>query len=167
MDCMSEWVIVVFNANLVIFQLYHGENKFISTRTSLFQWNDDEVRFVLNQHASFYSASSLKQESADRHVAPLGHIILIPNQPIFALSPQCCGLSGKVTNTNFISFGLTRPGLEPTIYCTRGEHANHYHYTADVVQMDWICIKYIIQLIKTQFTVYRSTETCLLIFKYF
>jgi hypothetical protein len=21
---------------------------------------------------------------------------------------------------------LTRPGLEPTIYCTRGEHANHY-----------------------------------------
>jgi hypothetical protein len=30
----------------------------------------------------FYSASSLKQ-----HVAPLGHIILIPSQPVFALSP--------------------------------------------------------------------------------
>ena len=25
-------------------------------------------------------------------------------------------LSGEVTNTNFIVFGLTRPGLEPTIY---------------------------------------------------
>jgi hypothetical protein len=45
-----------------------------------FQWNDDEVGFVLDQHAEldFYSASSLKQQSTDRHVAPLGHIILIP-----------------------------------------------------------------------------------------
>jgi hypothetical protein len=31
----------------------------------------------------FYSASSLKQKSAGRHVAPLGHIILIPSQPVF------------------------------------------------------------------------------------
>jgi hypothetical protein len=35
----------------------------------------------------FYSASSLKQQSADRHVAPLEHIILILSQPVFALSP--------------------------------------------------------------------------------
>jgi len=34
----------------------------------------------------FYSASSMKQQSADRHVAPLGHIILILSQPVFALS---------------------------------------------------------------------------------
>ena len=43
-----------------------------------FQWDDDdEVRFVLDQHAEldFYSASSMKQQSAGRHVAPLGHII--------------------------------------------------------------------------------------------
>ena len=32
----------------------------------------------------------------------------------------------EATNTNFIVFGLIRPGLEPTIYHTRGEHANHY-----------------------------------------
>ena len=53
-----------------------------------FQWDDDEVRFVLDEHAEldFYSASSRKQQSADRHVAPLGHIILIPSQPVFALS---------------------------------------------------------------------------------
>jgi hypothetical protein len=52
-----------------------------------FQLDDDEVRFVLDQHAEldFYSVSSLKQQSSDRHVAPLGHIILIPNQPVFAL----------------------------------------------------------------------------------
>ena len=54
-----------------------------------FHRDDDEVRFVLDQHAEFdfYSASSLKQQSADRHVTPLGHIILIPSQPVFALSP--------------------------------------------------------------------------------
>jgi hypothetical protein len=39
--------------------------------------DDDEVHCVLDQHAEldFYSASSLKQQSASRHVAPLGHII--------------------------------------------------------------------------------------------
>jgi hypothetical protein len=45
----------------------------------------DDVCFVLDQHAelNFYNASSLKQLSAGRHVAPLGHIILIPSQPVF------------------------------------------------------------------------------------
>ena len=54
-----------------------------------FQWDDDEVRFVLDQHAEldFYSTSSLKQQSATGHVAPLAHIILILSQPVFALSP--------------------------------------------------------------------------------
>ena len=34
------------------------------------QWDDDEVRFALDQRAEldFYSASSLKQQSADRHI---------------------------------------------------------------------------------------------------
>jgi hypothetical protein len=32
---------------------------------------------------------------------------------------------GEAADTNFIVFGLTRPGLETTIYSTRGEHANH------------------------------------------
>jgi hypothetical protein len=68
----------------------------------------------------------------DRHVAQLGHIILIPSQPVFALSPKCCVLSGEATNTNFIFIGLTRPGLEPTIYHTWGEHANHYTTNAVV-----------------------------------
>jgi hypothetical protein len=35
-------------------------------------------------------------------------------------------LSGEATNTNLIEFGLTRSVVEPTIYHTRGEHANHY-----------------------------------------
>ena len=45
-------------------------------------------------------------------------IILIPSQSVFALTPYCCVLSGEATrsHTNFIVFGLTRPGLEPTFY---------------------------------------------------
>jgi hypothetical protein len=47
--------------------------------TKLFWWDDDDdVRFVVDQHdeLDFYKASSLKQQSAGRHVAPLGHILL-------------------------------------------------------------------------------------------
>jgi hypothetical protein len=53
-------------------------------RTSYIQW----IRFVLDQHAllDLYSASSLKQQSTARHVAPLGQIILTLCQPVFALS---------------------------------------------------------------------------------
>ena len=42
---MSEWLL--FNANSEIFQLYHYN----------FQWDDDEVRFALDQYANvgFYS----------------------------------------------------------------------------------------------------------------
>ena len=57
----------------------------------------------------FYGASSLKEQSAGRHVAPLGHIILIPGQPVFALSRSWCVLSREATHANFRIFGLTRP----------------------------------------------------------
>jgi hypothetical protein len=40
-------------------------------------------------------------------------------------------------NTNFKIFGLIWSGLEPTIYNTRGEDANH-HYTTDAVKF-YIC----------------------------
>jgi hypothetical protein len=42
-------------------------------------------------------------------------------------------LSEKAANTNAIVFGLTGPGLDPTIYRTLGEHANHY--ATDAVQI--------------------------------
>ena len=73
---------LLFNANSVIFQLNRARKSYV-------QWNDDEVHFVLDQHAEldFDSASSLKQQSVARHVVPLGHIILIPSQPVFALTP--------------------------------------------------------------------------------
>jgi hypothetical protein len=40
-------------------------------------------------------------------------------------------LTDEATDNNFIVYGLIRPGLELTIYHTRGEHANHY--TTDAV----------------------------------
>jgi hypothetical protein len=83
-----------------------------------YQWDDDEVHFVLDQHAEFdfYSASSLEQQSTDRHGTPLGHIILISSQPVFALSPYSYVLSGEAINTNFMVFGLTWSGFKPMIY---------------------------------------------------
>ena len=59
---MSEWLL--FNTNSTI-----------SCREQVnFQWDDDDVRFVLDQHAylDFYSASSLKQQSDDRHITHTG-----------------------------------------------------------------------------------------------
>jgi hypothetical protein len=45
-----------------------------------------QLSFVLDRHAKMdvYSASSLKQKSTNRHVAPLLHIIMIPSQLVFA-----------------------------------------------------------------------------------
>jgi hypothetical protein len=76
---LSEWLLL--NTNSANFQINHDEVNF--------QSNDDEVRLVLDQQAllDLYSASSLKQPSANRHVAPLRHIILVHNQPVFAISP--------------------------------------------------------------------------------
>jgi hypothetical protein len=35
-------------------------------------------------------------------------------------------LSAEATNNKITVFGLTRSGVEPMIYHTRGKHANHY-----------------------------------------
>jgi hypothetical protein len=59
---------------------------------------------------------SLKRQFSGRHVAPLGYIILIPNQTVFGLSPKCCMLSRKATSTNFIVAGLAQLGLYPMFY---------------------------------------------------
>jgi hypothetical protein len=55
-----------------------------------FQLDDDEVRFVLDQHTwlDFYSAISPKQQSTDRHVTQLGHIIIILNAACFTEKQQ-------------------------------------------------------------------------------
>ena len=69
--------------------------------------DDNDVHFVLEQHAKFdfYSASTLEQHAA-------------------------C-LVEKLKNTNFVVFSLTHQGLKPMIYCIQGEYA--IHYTINVV----------------------------------
>ena len=93
-----------------------------------FRRDQDDVRFVLDQRASFdfYSAISLKQQSAGWHVYS-DRLTLIPRTPVFDRTTYCCMLSEAAATTNFIVFGLTRLGLESLIRC---EHAKNY--TTDV-----------------------------------
>ena len=45
---------------------------------------------------------------------------------VFAITPNCCILSGEAANTNFNVVGLTLPGIKPMTFHTRGEHAKNY-----------------------------------------
>jgi hypothetical protein len=72
-----------------------------------FQWDDDEVRFILDQHAGLdlYSASSLKQQSVGKHVVPLGHIVMIPSR-INLFSPWYCWKIAELALSNNHSLTL-------------------------------------------------------------
>jgi hypothetical protein len=72
--------------------------------------------YQTNTDLNLYSASSLKQQSAGKHVSPLRHIIVIPSRPVLSLSLLCCILSEEATNTNVIVFGMTQSGLKTTMY---------------------------------------------------
>jgi hypothetical protein len=74
---MSEWLL--FNTDSTIYQIYHGEHKLI--------FNEMMMRAnVVDAELDCYSAISLKQQSEDRYIVQLWHIILIPGHPVFALS---------------------------------------------------------------------------------
>ena len=53
---------------------------YIMARTSYIRWDDNDVLFVLDQHAKldFNSVGSLKQQSAGRHVVSLWY-----NYPVY------------------------------------------------------------------------------------
>lgn len=80
---------------------------FILAKTSCIQCNDSDVSFVLDQITETtvrgYTCLSTRR------------IILIPSQPVFAISPKCCVFSREATNMNFIVVILTRPWLELTL----------------------------------------------------
>ena len=79
------------------FQLHHGENKLIINEMIMRSACTRSTRLV----GFLYNVSSLKQQFVC-NVAPFGHIILIPSQPVFAFSPECYVLSREATNINFI-----------------------------------------------------------------
>jgi hypothetical protein len=82
-------------------------------RTSYIWW--DEVSFVLDQQAylDLYSASSLKHQSAGRHVALSGHIILIPNQHVCTYSIKTVSWADiiKTENKDRLGFYFLRPHI--------------------------------------------------------
>ena len=61
----------------------------VMARTSYIRWDEDDVRFVLDQHTKldFYCASLLKQQPMGNHVAPLGHIIMILSKAVIVFTP--------------------------------------------------------------------------------
>ena len=63
----------------------------------------------------YTSSSSLRQQSVGRHAGPFGNIMLIPNQPVFDLTPSCC----VQHIPNLIVHVFKRPVREPTTYCIR------------------------------------------------
>jgi hypothetical protein len=85
--------------------------------------NVASVKIFSKFSRDFYSARSLKQQSAGRHVAPLGHIILIlAKQSLLLL------LIREAADTNFIIVGLTRPWFESIIYHTSGKYDLPLHH---------------------------------------
>ena len=56
-----------------------------------------------------YSASSLKQQSVGRHVAPFGHVIVTQTLSVFVLITQCYVPRGEAANTWSILKSLVRP----------------------------------------------------------
>jgi hypothetical protein len=68
----------------------------------------------------------------------------LQSQPVFALSPQCLAEKQQIP---ILVFGLTQSTLDPMIYRTRGEHANHYTTDAviqltinnDKAKTGWLC----------------------------
>ena len=81
-----------------------------------FQWNDDEVRFVLDQHAQWIDMSP--------HSDTLS--LFRVNQSLLVCLNVAC-LAEKQQIPILMSMVLPDRGLNPhTIYNTGGEHANHY-----------------------------------------
>ena len=65
---------------------YKLKTCFLDLKESVSDWLLFNATCAIFQ-LDFNTASSLKQQFAGTHVAPLGHIILIQSQPVFALSP--------------------------------------------------------------------------------
>jgi hypothetical protein len=100
-EWVSKWLL--FDAKWAIFQLHHGQNKLHSMR-----WYWYTLCIETNTLSWIFVVLAQSQQSAGRHDAPLGHIILITSQPDLAFSTQWCVFSGEATNTKFIVFGFTR-----------------------------------------------------------
>jgi len=73
---------------------------------------------------------------------PLGHIILIPSQPVFALSPECSMLNGEAQQIP-IFWSLVWPdqGLKFDVNVSVGSypkmHKIMFHQKLDLIEYKW------------------------------
>jgi hypothetical protein len=67
---------------------------------------DSFTLYVSNRIGSVYSASSLKQQTANRHVAPLGHNILIRRNQylLFLLNAACLAEKQQIPSSHVFDF---------------------------------------------------------------
>jgi hypothetical protein len=83
-----------------VYQLYDGETKLhvdeMMIMSTLYLTKTLSWIFIVR-------ARTLKQQPVGRHIAPLGHIILIPSQPVLTLSHQWYVLSGEATQIHLWS----------------------------------------------------------------
>ena len=96
----------------------------IMVRTICIRWDDNDIHFVLHQHTSLDLFVPIHRNNSPRLDLTLHSDTLSWIRPS-SLCPCCCVFSGEATHTNFIVFGLTQSGLEPTIYDTWDKHANY------------------------------------------
>jgi hypothetical protein len=107
--------------------------------------------------SSIFNASSLKQQSKDRHV-PHSDTLSWFRDNLSALSPYYCVLYGEASNTNYLVFNLTRSWLGPTIYHTWGKRANHC--TSNAVTQNEITFKSKLLILREYPTVSSSKLLC-------
>jgi hypothetical protein len=128
----SEWLL--FNANSAIFQLYHGAHMYTSIHI---KWKTKNTTLFPNS-----IEISLREAKFNTSNTQLHDNLL--SSAMFQLYHDENKLDDNfrfVANTSVIVFGLTRSGLEPTIYRTRGEHSKHY--TTDAV-LNGRCLTYLL-----------------------
>ena len=109
------------------------ELSYIMARTILFsmkRWWGGPLCTRPTRLVDLYSASSLKQWSADRYVAPLWHIILIPSQPVFAFSLMLHAWQ-RSSKYQFYNLWFDPIGAQAHNLLYWVEHTNHY--TTDAV----------------------------------
>ena len=78
----------LFNAKKITEEVLNGLNSDQYYGVDWMQQKANFIKAILDKHAllDFCSARSLKQQSSGSHVSPLGHIFLISNKAVFALT---------------------------------------------------------------------------------
>ena len=107
---------MLLNANWAMFQLYHEDNmlhfnEMIMMMSTLYKINT----LIAHRNTIQQVIMSLKMDTLFWYQANQSVVLLL----------NAAYLAGS-NKYQFHSHWLDPTGLEPTIYCTWGEHANHY-----------------------------------------